>query len=266
MHTNSFSEFTRVIRKVWRKKHEAEILMEARETQKVIIPATPAWKKENIVERKSVVYEAPIDPTVIRVAGEKEKKQLFTRLGLLKPNSEEIQFVSQEKYYAPYIVISGRYFIDYFRNHTYVFKVDKAVKEVVVLDKRLVPETYRDSTVIKFRGEERLTNEVKAFLIMDGNGRDTEVDHLPSAPSERKPEKAIQQFEIEELPENADIDFVRRRIEKRPDEASRIVAEVFEITDRTVIYTPRYKLIFKNQKTGQEKALVIDGISAKRLA
>lgn len=241
------------------------MLTEAKETEKVIITAEPAWKKENIVERKTVVYEAQIDPTVIRVAGEKLKKQLFTKFGLLKPGSDEIHFVSQEKYYAPYIVISGRYFIDYFRKHVFVFKVDGAVREVMMLDKKLLPEVFKNSTVIKLHGEERLVNEAKAFLIMDENGRNAEVDHLPSAPSEKKPEKAIQELGIEELPAETDIKFVKERIAKRPEDISRIVEEVFEITERTVIYTPRYKLVFKSAKTGEEKALVIDGITSKRI-
>jgi hypothetical protein len=244
---------------------EVLILTEAKEIEKVTITAEATWKKENIVERKTVVYEAHIDPTVIRVAGEKLKKQLFTKYGLFKPRSEEIQFVSQDKYYAPYIVISGRYFIDYFRNRVYVFKVDGAVREVVLLNNTLMPEASKNSRIIKLRGEERLINEVKAFLIMDETGRDAEVDHLPSAPSEKKPEKAIQEFGIEELPIDADINFVRERIAKRPEDISRIVEEVFEVTERTVIYTPRYKLIFKSMRTGEEKALVIDGVSSKRI-
>lgn len=245
---------------------EVSDLTEAKETEKVIITPEATWKKENIVERKSVVYEAHIDPTVIRVAGEKLKKQLFTKYGLFKPSSEEIQFVSQDKYYAPYIVISGRYFIDYFRRHIYVFKVDEAVREVVLLNNTLMPEIFKNSKAIKLPGEERLISEVKAFLIMDKNGRDAEVEHLPSAPSEKKPEKVIQEFGIEELPPNADINFVRERIAKRPEDISRIVEEVFEVTERTVIYTPRYKLIFKSTRTGEEKALVIDGITSKRIA
>jgi hypothetical protein len=100
---------------------------------------------------------------------------------------------------------------------------------------------------------------------MDRNGRDEQVDNLPSAPSEKKPEKAIQEYGIEELPENADVDFVRARIAKRPQDISRIVEEVFEITERSVIYTPRFRLKFKNVTTGEEKILVLDAVTSKKL-
>jgi hypothetical protein len=223
--------------------------------------------KENIAKRKTIVYEAPIDSTVIRVSGEKLKKELFTRFGFFKPKSEEIQFVSLDKYYEPFIVISGRYFIDYYRKCAYIFKVDEGVKEVVLLNNKFLPETSnRKAKLVKLYGEERLTNEEKAFLILDKNGRDSDAVNLSSAPSEKKPEKVIEEIGIEELAENADVNFVKERIAKRPKELCRVVEEIFEISDRSVIYTPRFKLLFRNVKTGQEKVLLLDGVTSKRIA
>lgn len=230
----------------------------------VISDETPSIK-ENIVERKTIVYEANIDPTVIRVSGEKLKQHLFTRFGLFKPKSEEIQFISLDKYYEPYIVISGKYFLDYYRKCTYVFKVDERVTEVVLLNHKFLPELSKSSRTIKLQGEERLTKAGKAFLILDKNGNDAMVDNLPSAPSEKKPEKVIAEYRIEALGKNVDVNFVKARIAKRPKDISRIVEEVFEITDRSIIYTPRFKLLFRNLKTGEEKVMVIDGVTSKRL-
>jgi hypothetical protein len=253
-----------VIRLRLEKDVEVSLLTETIKTEPVVISAVTSPTKENIVERKTIVYEAPIDPTVIRVSGEKLKQQLFTRLGLLKPRSEEIQFISLDKYYEPYIVISGKYFIDYYRKCTYIFKVDEGVKEVVLLNNKFLPEAAKSSRIIKLPGEERLIKEAKAFLIMDRNGRDTTVDNLPSAPSEKKPEKVIKEFGTE-LAENVDVNFVRERIAKRPKDISRIVEEVFEITDRSVIYTPRFKLRFKNVKTGEEKVMILDGVTSRKI-
>ena len=232
----------------------------------VVISAETPSTKENIVERKTIVYEAHIDPTVIRVAGEKFKKQLFTKFAFywFQPKSEEIELVSLDKYYEPYIVISGKYFIDYFRKCTYIFNVDEGVREVVLLHaNKFVPETSKSKRIVTLHGEERLINEAKAFLILDKNGHD--ADNMPSAPSEKKPEKVIKECGIEELAENVDVNFVRERIAKRPKDVNRIVEEIFEINDRSVIYTPRYKLLFRNVKTGEEKILVLDGVTAKRI-
>ena len=260
--------FIIVIRFKLKQKLEESRLTEAINAEPVVIAPETAVTKENIVERKTVVYEAHIDPTVIRVSGEKLKQQLFSRFGLFKPKSEEIQFVSLDKYYEPYIVISGRYFIDYYRRCTYVFRVDEAVKEVVLLKNIFIPDvskSNRNARIIKLPGEERLVSEAKAFLILDKNGRDSAVDNLPSAPSEKKPDKVIEECGINEIAENADADFVRKRLAKRPEDISRIVEEIFEIIDRTVIYTPRFKLLFRNVRTGEEKVLAIDGITSKRI-
>jgi hypothetical protein len=100
---------------------------------------------------------------------------------------------------------------------------------------------------------------------MDKNGRDTTVDNLPSAPSEKKPDKVIEKCGIEELAGDVDVNFVRERIAKRPKDISRIVEEAFEITDRSVIYTPRFKLRFKNVKTGEEKVMILDGITSRKI-
>jgi hypothetical protein len=231
-----------------------------------VVISTEAPKiKETIAKRKTIVYQASIDPTVIRVSGEKLKQQLFVRLGLFKPKPEEIQFISLNKYYEPYIVISGKYFLDYYRKSTYVFKVDDGVKEVVLLDHKFLPETSKSSKTVKLYGEERLNKEGKAFLILNKDGKDAMVDNLPSAPSESKPKKVIEEYKIEEIPENADVNYVREKIGQRPKNISRIVEEVFEITDRSVIYTPRFKLLFRNLKSGEEKVMIIDGVTSQRI-
>jgi hypothetical protein len=265
VNSDSVFEFIIVIRLNLETNVEVSLLTEIMNAKPVVISAEPPTIKQNIVDRKTIVYEANIDPTVIRVSGEKLKQQMFTRFGLFKPKSEEIQFISLDKYYEPYIVISGKYFLDYYRKCTYVFKVDEAVKEVVLLDQKFLPESYKSNRTIKLHGEERIIKKAKAFLILDKNGDDAGVDNLPSAPSEKKPEKIISEFKIQELAENADVNFVKERIAKRPKDLSRVVEEVFEITDRSVIYTPRFKLLFRNLKTDEEKAMIIDGITSKRL-
>jgi hypothetical protein len=240
-------------------------LAETKQTEAVVISSEPNWKKENIVKRKTIVYETSMDPTVARVAGERLKKELFTRYGFLKPKSNEIQFVSSEKFYEPYVVASGRYFIDYYRRSSYVFKVDDAVREVVILNNKFIPEGSKYSRSIKLDGEERLIHEAKSFLIMDRNGQDAQVDNLPSAPSEKKPEKAIAEYAIEELPENLDVDLVRAKVASRPREISRIVEEIFEVTERTVIYAPRFRMVFKNIAANEERTLILDGVSSRRI-
>jgi hypothetical protein len=242
-------------------------LTETVNSEPVVISAETPCIKEKIVKRKNIVYKAVVDAEDIKVACEKLKKQLFAKFAFywFQPKIEDIQFVSLEEYYEPYIVISGKYFIDYLRKRTYTLKVPDEVKEFILHPNKYVPETSKSNRTIKLNAEERLINEAKAFLILDKNGRDSANEKIPLVAPEKEPEKAIKYFGIEELPENADVNFIKDRIAKRPKDISRIVEEIFEVTERTVIYCPRYKLLFSWVKGGEEKTLVLDAVTAERV-
>jgi len=57
--------------------------------------------------------------------------------------------------------------------------------------------------------------------------------------------------------------MVKARIVKRPPDVDNIENEVFEISEHTVIYSPIYEITFRNVKTGEEKVIRIDGVTAK---
>ena len=232
----------------------------------VVISAETLSNEEKIVKRKNIVYKALVDPELIKVACEKLKKQLFAKFAFywFQPKVEDIQFVSLEKYYEPRIVISGKYFIEYLRKHTYTLKVPEGVREIILRPNKYVPETFKSKRIVKLHAEERLINEAKAFLVLDKNGKDSVDDNVPIAPPEKKPKEAIKKFGIQELPEDTDINFLKERIAKHPKDMSAIVREIFEVTDRTVIYCPRYKLLFRWVKTGEERTLVLDAITAEK--
>jgi len=226
--------------------------------------------RERIVERKTIVYETLVDPTVIKVTGEKLKAQLFSKLGFFKPNREEIQFVSINKYYEPYVVISGKYSVDYYRKSAYTVKLDKEVREVIILNQQFEPGQSIDSygqgqKVIKLDGEERIMKEFSASLILDQSGEDVTLERLPSAPSERNPEKILTESGAEEIPEDEDLNIIQSKILRRPNDMNRIINELFEVNERVVIYTPRYRLLYRNAGTGEERAMEFDGVTAKRI-
>jgi len=228
---------------------------------------------EEIVERKTIVYKTLVDAVVIKVAGEKLKNKLFVRFGFLKSKPGEIEFVSIDKYYEPYILINGKYTIDYYRKCVYAVNVDHKVREVIILNKKFKPEQTRNAArgykVIKLEGEERLLYEDKASLILDKSGHEVPFEEFPSAPSEENPEKMLTELGEKakklEIAPNADVDIIRSRIVKRPKNIKRIVHELFEVDERALIYTPIYRVLFKNVKTGEVKAIDFDGVTSKRI-
>jgi hypothetical protein len=204
------------------------------------------------------------------LAGEKLKDQLFARFGFLKPKPEEVQLISIDKYYEPYVIISGVYSIDYYRKCSYPISVDKQVLEVILLNRELKPQQSKDTSagnrnVLKLEGEERLVNESEASVVLNRFGEDVTLEKLPSAPSEKNPKKILAAFGVEEIPENADVDMIRSRILKRPKDINRIVNEVFEVSERVVIYTPRFRVLYRNSKSNDERCIEFDGVTSERL-
>jgi len=226
---------------------------------------------ERIAERKIIVYKTQIDPTVIKLATEKIKDRLFVKFGFLKPNPEQIQQVSFEKDYEAFVVVDGEYTIDYYRRRLYTIRVDEKAQEVILFNQTFRPEVSIEppGKVVRIEGEERLIHQAKAYLVLSADGREVSPKRIPSAPSEDHSKKLLAEIEstkkLEILP-NEEIDIIRGKIVKRPPEIKRIVHELFEVSDRAVIYTPIYKVKFQNVKTGEVKTVKFDGVTAKLLS
>jgi len=245
-------------------------LTESVSEEKIVISSVALPSSEKIAERNTIVYETRIDPHVIETIGEKIKANLFTRFGFMKPKSEEIQLVSIDKYYEPYIMVSGRYLIDYYRKCDYTVKVDKKVQEIVISNQKYRPvqptdSSAKDNNVLKLHGEERLTTEVKASVILDKFGQDVAPGELVSAASEKNPKEILVAFGVKEMDPDADLDVIRSRIFKRPRDVNRVVTELFEVNERAVIYSPRFRVLYTNIKIGDMKAVEFDGVTAQRI-
>jgi len=235
------------------------------------IPPTP----EKVPERKTVVYKTLVDPTVIKIAGEKLKNRLFTKLWFMKPRPEEIQNMSVEKCYEPYFLVDGNYIIDYYRKRYYTFNIDRKVQEVIILDKTLKPDLPKKFSKIPYKsitleGEERLVYKNGACLILDEAGRVVDPKRVPAAPSEEHPKKLLanlrETMEKLKATQDKDVDVLRSKMVRRPPDVERVVQELFEVSERSVIYVPVYKLAFKNVRTGEVKTVKIDGVTGRAIS
>jgi len=237
----------------------------------VQVPTVPEPVPEKITDRKIIVYKTLIDPTVIKLATEKVKDRLFVKFGFLKPNPDLIQQVSFEKDYEAFVIVDGKYHIDYYRRRIYTVKVDDKAQEVILFNQTFKPETSSEPAgkVVRIEGEERLIHEAKAYVVLSADGREVSPKRIPSAPSEEHSKKLAAEIEttkrLEILP-NEEVDIIRSKIVRRPPEIKRVVKELFEVTDRAVIYTPIYKVKFQNTKTGEVKTVKFDGVTARLLS
>lgn len=223
---------------------------------------------EKIVERKLIVYKTQVDPTIVKLAAEKVKDRVFRRYGFLKPPADQVQQTSFEKDYVTYFVVEGKYTIDYYRRRNYTIPIDQNVQEIILLDHTLKPEAakeLRQNKTVRIEGEERITHKDKAYLVLTANGREISPRHIPSAPQEENPRKILAKYEKSRETEplsDKEIEVLKSKIARRPREVKRIVRELFEVSDRALIYIPVYKVGFQNKKTGEQKTVKFDGITA----
>jgi len=230
----------------------------------VIVEPTP----QSLAKPKVVVCKTLIDPTMAKLTGEKLKSAVFVKFGFLRPPSWQIQQKSVDKDYDVYVVVDGRYMVDYYRKRNYTVNVDGKVQEIVIFDQTLKPEPTADPNKksVVLEGLERMFRESKACVILDAKGREVSPKRIPSAPSEENPEAVLAKFAktkpLESPPYN-ELDILRSKIVKRPSEMERVSQETFEIMDHAVMYVPVYKLKFQNLNTGEERTLKIDGVTGK---
>jgi len=228
--------------------------------------------QERVVKRKTIVYRSRVDPTIVKLTAEKMKGKLFIKFGFSKPKPEEVRVVSVDKYYEPYVLIDGKYSVDYYKKRVYTLDVDDKTEGLKILDQTFKPESVispleEPRKVVRLEAEERLSHEEKAYVILDKSGREVSPDMVPAAPSEEHPQKILKDLgkklgKIKISPKKG-VEIVKSRIVKRPADADRIENELFQVSEHAVIYTPIYEITFRNMKTGEEKIIKIDGVTAK---
>ncbi|MBE0520511.1 hypothetical protein IBX35_05675 [Candidatus Bathyarchaeota archaeon] len=199
------------------------------------------------------------------------KRKLFVRLGFLKPKPEEIRLLLAEKFYEPYIVVGGKYLLDYCRDCIFTLKVDPKAQEITILGQTFKPEPRNDASgrpckVIRLKGEGSFHYEDEGYFILDRIGREVPPERLSFAPlKEQTIEKIDANIKSEDvkISEEEAVKFLGSRIAKRPSDAKVIVDEVLEVSDHILVYCPTYKLAFQNLRTGEEAILEIDGITGR---
>lgn len=234
------------------------------------IPPIP----EKISERKIIVYKSRVDPTIVKLTAEKMKYKLFTKFSFSKNRSEEIRVVSVDRYYEPYVLIDAKYKVQYYKTKVYTLDVDPEAEEVKIAEKSYAPteESGNDGAadsrkVIKLEAKMYASYNDKAYLVLDCNGNEIPPDQVPAAPSEENPEEILKEFSKKtgdvKLTPQKEINMVKARIVKRPENIGEIEGELFQVSEHAVVYSPFFEITFRNEKTAEEKVIKIDGVTAK---
>jgi len=211
-----------------------------------------------VANRETIVLKSRLDTIKVRLLEEKLKSRLFAKIGFLKPKSEEVRLITVDKYYEPYIVVGGKYAIDYRKKRVFT------------------------------DGIARFHYEDKAYCVLDMMGHEIDPKQLPFASSKGRTVEGLAKagtklvpfvsskgHTVEELARarlklvevkissEEEIEFLRSRIVSRPSDVGEVIKEIFEVNERALIYCPMYQLTFRNVKTGKDAIAKIDGITGK---
>ena len=224
---------------------------------------------QKVVDRKTAILKSRLDPDKARLIGEDQKTNLFHKFGFLKPRSDDISLVGFTKYYEPFIVIGGKYSIDYCKKHVFEIKADNQMQNVFLGGQEFKFEPLsagKPSRVLRLVGEEHSHYENETYFILDRLMREAKPEKVPLAPFENEmenPDNFDADFRKAQISLEEEINFLRSKIVKRPSDADAIIKEIFEITERLTIYNPIYELSFQNVKNAKEVTVLIDGITGK---
>jgi hypothetical protein len=219
---------------------------------------------QKIVDTRTIILKSRLDSKNVKLLGDKLKTGFFSRFGLLKPRPKDVLLVAFSKYYEPYILIGGKYSIDYCKRHNYALKVEDETQAIFIDGKKLKPEPLspRDrDKVINLVGEEHSHYENETYIILDRLLQEVPPEKLFFSPFESELENSDFDLRKPKLSLDEEITFLRSKIAKRPADVAEIVREIFEINERLIIYSPVYELTYKNIKNGKNVTALINGIT-----
>jgi len=224
---------------------------------------------QNIAERKTLILHSILDHGDVILRGDALKTSLFAKRFFYKPKFDDICFLASSKYYEPYFVLGGKYSVDYRKRHLCTFKVNSDAQRMRIGDAEFKSEPSTPNGVprkLSVLGEELVHYENKKCIILDRLQREVSPDKFSFSPlgSELK-SLAKSDLDLREstIPLESEIASLYSRLFRRPSDISEVVREVFDISQRLLVYRPMYELTFQNSKNGELVTAIVDGITGE---
>lgn len=232
---------------------------------------------ECIGERTLIVHQIAYDLDTARQLVESEKPKWFTKLGFLKPASNEIICESLHLVYEPFIMVKAHYLLDYYKSTHYTIKIGDEVNEVVIFGHTIIPEVVnthrllrRTHKAITFDAHERVCHTAASSLALTRLGQQIDPRQLPLGTNEVEPEKVLKhhrdkvhtlQISHEEIMER-----IYQQTATRPLDVGEVIDEVYEVTEYTIVCTPIYEARCRQVKTGEIKIIPLSSVTGTILS
>ncbi|MFH0897024.1 MAG: zinc ribbon domain-containing protein, partial [Candidatus Bathyarchaeota archaeon] len=114
--------------------------------------------------------------------------------------------------------------------------------------------------------EERIVKDFSADILYDDSGDEVSEPSILKAEANPNGEQILKKginIESLRLPPKAIVEKFKPKILQHPSEAARVVEEVLDIPEVSLIYSPFYHSMYVNKKSKEMKHLRIDGVSGE---
>ena len=232
---------------------------------------------------ETIVNNLKIDFPRARTIAEEKKLTFFTAFGFLKPKPEEVAYDSIAAGYEVFVKIKGSYHIDYYRNASYRIPISDQVKEVIVLGQTLTPSegkakseggglfgigggAQKPTKEITLDSEERIVKDVSADILYDEEGNEISQPSVVKAEANPEGEKVLKtgiNLETLRVPAESLVEKFKPKILLRPNDVSRTVEEVLDVSQVSIIYSPFYHIMYVNKRSKEMKQARLDGVTGE---
>ena len=228
--------------------------------------------QEKIVQRKVIFFKPAFGIKTIRKCAEKAKNQMFSKYFFLKSKPEESQINTIDKYFEPYIVIDGKYSIGYSKNWDHSIKVDEEMQKLKISNKNFEPKFLKNRIelpykILELQGTGRFYHEDRKRIVFDQQWNEVRLDILPYLPFEEETQEILNETINQQLTKNLkaekEVEILKSKIFKRPNQTSKIHNELFKVTERALVFKPMYKVTATHTKTQKKVTFQIDGVNGK---
>ena len=229
--------------------------------------------KDNDSKSKIIVLKPSLDSDEIIDMIESKKVKMFQTL-LQKPKRSDIHIHSTKLFFEAFLLLTGRYTVDFIRDAKHTITVDKDVKEIII-DDQTYPIMQKKGVLsklsasrknkIKLEVQERLIITNEDDISFDHHGKQVNLSYKTTA-------KLIEKFPKRILDENKDnvkkpeitidgaIKKLITKLKKPAESGTKSLKEKIEINEILEVYVP----IYESRLVGPKKKIKLLRIDAVR--
>ena len=175
-----------------------------------------------------------------------------------------------DRYYEKYIIIDGKYNIEYSKRWTHSIDVNDEMNRLKIGNKNFEPKIMENhltgsSNTLILKGTGHFHRESRLRMIFDSEWNEVGVEELPYLSFEEDPQEILEHDQLtkEDSKDERELEILKSKIFKRPNDILRVYNEDFKVTERAVIFKPMYKVSVSHIESKKKATFLIDGSTGK---